>query len=1026
MADEEQEMHSNISNLNFLLNEKALQSFEKENNVVFSPLPLHTFLLLLSQDQTYCYNRNFISTLRLYKNHDLCIKYYKDFISSFHTLDNGIFSLTRKLLIKDNYLLHDDFKNIINNFNYEIEAVDFNEKDTAAKLIDSWFGNKTHSLIKGLSDKSLNDNTHLALLDAVHFKGKWDRMFNLEPSPRMFHLSEMDSIETQMLKTTGEFYYKSDEDMAVTALELPLTSEEFSVIVILPDKSKTQDAINLSWYFPGLLENMTKENIEVLLPKFKIEQLLNCRNIFTNMYLKEEFEDNVFFFDMLQSEFLKFAQIDEKGFISVDEKGVEAASGLAVTMVPAEFNKEIISPDGLKMSEMSIKTVISNRFAKTLVTCKVQNNDKSAKEATFTVVLPETAFITEFVMEMDGKSYKSYIKGVEEARSVYDEALARGKSAGIVEADARDSTQFNVSVNMEPQSIAVFLLTYEEMLQRIHDQYELVLNICPGRIVDNLSVEVNINESRALKFVRTPPLRSGKEMKKIMDPFLVPSSDIKTNANSSVVKFSADVQQQQKIACYLGTPFSDGFTGQFVVQYDVERDPKNGEILLQDGYFVHFFAPNDLDPLRKHVVFLLDTSSSMTGRKLDQLKDAMMSILSDIRKGDLISIIEFNQDVIVWDIESEKSKVIFCTDFNNFDEPFGALGELSLPSPLLADEVTIGKAKNVVRRMPGQGSTFMIGGLEVALYMIKIGQEKIIDKSSKYQPIMVFLTDGQPNIGCGSTDRITHMVTKLNLRHNNVPIFSLSFGEGADKSFLRELSLKNFGFSRHIYEASDASLQLQSFYKQISSPLLTDIKFKYESDVTEVTRSHFPIYFRGGELVVSGKCKGCQLRNDINGCGPRGYLNLGSIVRNPVTSLERLWAYLTVKQLLEERNTVDNKEELTKRAVDLSLKYSFVTEVTSLVVVKPDETCDTNPPLDVSEDLSCNFRSLLVKRKTSKWKTEPEEEITECCEEIEDIQPEEPKKLEFTADHPFFVALALKRGDKKILLFVGWIQKPSY
>lgn len=202
-----------------------------------------------------------------------------------------------------------------------------------------------------------------------------------------------------------------------------------------------------------------------------------------------------------------------------------------------------------------------------------------------------------------------------------------------------------------------------------------------------------------------------------------------------------------------------------------------------------------------------------------------------------------------------------------------------MPNPVLADDVIINKAKNVVQKISADGSTFMIGGLEVALYMIKDGQDKVIDKNLKYQAIMLFLTDGQPNVGCSwppqivgtvsdifyihteetNTDIIIcilFQVTQLNLKHDNVPIFSLSFGEGADKSFLRQLSLKNFGFSRHIYEASDASLQLQSFYKQISSPLLTDIMFKYESDVTEVTRCHFPIYFKGKELIVAGRSKG--------------------------------------------------------------------------------------------------------------------------------------------------------------------------
>lgn len=64
--------------------------------------------------------------------------------------------------------------------------------------------------------------------------------------------------------------------------------------------------------------------------------------------------------------------------------------------------------------------------------------------------------------------------------------------------------------------------------------------------------------------------------------------------------------------------------------------------------------------------------------------------------------------------------------------------------------------------------------------------------------------------------------------------------------------MKNLGFARHIYEAADASLQLQEFYKQISSPLLSDVHFKYVNGASKLTKQIFPIYFKGSELVVAG------------------------------------------------------------------------------------------------------------------------------------------------------------------------------
>ena len=59
---------------------------------------------------------------------------------------------------------------------------------------------------------------------------------------------------------------------------------------------------------------------------------------------------------------------------------------------------------------------------------------------------------------------------------------------------------------------------------------------------------------------------------------------------------------------------------------------------------------------------------------------------------------------------------------------------------------------------------------------------------------------------------------------------------------------------------------------------------------------------------------------------------------------QRLWAYLTIKELLSKRlisDDTEEKEEFEERALNLSLKYHFVTPLTSLVVVKPDGSNDT-------------------------------------------------------------------------------------
>jgi secreted protein with Ig-like and vWFA domain len=68
---------------------------------------------------------------------------------------------------------------------------------------------------------------------------------------------------------------------------------------------------------------------------------------------------------------------------------------------------------------------------------------------------------------------------------------------------------------------------------------------------------------------------------------------------------------------------------------------------VNEGYFVYFFAPQGLDPLRKLAIFVLDVSGSMEGRKLEQVKEAMSKILDDLGPSDYFNLIEFSYSVTV-------------------------------------------------------------------------------------------------------------------------------------------------------------------------------------------------------------------------------------------------------------------------------------------------------------------------------------------------------------------------------------------
>ena len=129
----------------------------------------------------------------------------------------------------------------------------------------------------------------------------------------------------------------------------------------------------------------------------------------------------------------------------------------------------------------------------------------------------------------------------------------------------------------------------------------------------------------------------------------------------------------------------------------------------------------------------------------------------------------------------------------------------------------------------------------------------------------MFLTDGEPTEGETSLTNILSNVRKRNLEIK-VPIYTLAFGNGADFDFLKKLSLRNSAFARKIYEGSDAVVQLENFYSEISTPLLTDVKITYLNDtiVEESTDDKSGTYFSGSEIVTAGKLsQPCALPRDL-------------------------------------------------------------------------------------------------------------------------------------------------------------------
>ncbi|NXU83285.1 ITIH4 inhibitor, partial [Xiphorhynchus elegans] len=519
---------------------------------------------------------------------------------------------------------------------------------------------------------------------------------------------------------------------------------------------------------------------------------------------------------------------------------------------------------------------VTSRFAHTVIISRIVNRANESQEATFEVELPKTAFITNFSMSIDGKVYPGIIKEKAAAQKEYDTAVSRGQSAGLVK--------------------------YVAILSKA----------APALLLGSLfgwgQIDVHIFEPQGIRFLETDSTFMTNELTEALTKV--------QNETKAHILFKPTVGQQ-KVNPELDETL---LNGDFVVRYDVKREATAGDIQIVNGYFVHYFAPSEMPVFPKNVIFVIDRSGSMSGRKIEQTRDALLKILQDLRPEDHFSFITFNSKVAEW-----KSSLLPATEEN------------------------VASAAAFVQTLSARGGTDISGALLRAVSVLDQA-ESLPERSVS---MVILLTDGQPTSGERNVEVIQENIQKA--IDGKYALFCLGFGFDVSYKFLEKMALSNGGIARRIYEKADAALQLQDFYQEVATPILTKIEMQYPENAIEgLTKSNFKLFFEGSEIVVSGKInngldllpveiKAQSHTSDLTLKEEANVKEKEKIFQDQRyifgNFIERLWAYLTIQQLLEKAISAPEEDQkaLEAKALELSLEYSFVTPLTSMVVTKPGD-----------------------------------------------------------------------------------------
>ena len=525
---------------------------------------------------------------------------------------------------------------------------------------------------------------------------------------------------------------------------------------------------------------------------------------------------------------------------------------------------------------------IKDQVAETTIEQEFYNPNSRQVEGTFLFPVPKGAAISKFSMEINGKQVEAELLAADKARTIYEDIVRKLKDPALMEYAGRDVFK-----------VRIFPIEAHGK-KRIHLSYSQVLKADTGLVSYTLPLKAS-SKSLSLKV----DLQSQRPLKSIYSPSH--SVEVKRHGASkaTIGLESNETKNESDFELYYSMENSD-------VAIDLLTYKQPGE----DGYFLLLASPGSETRtgkvLPKDVMFVLDTSGSMAGAKLEQAKKALSFCVENLNDADRFEIIRFATEV---------------------ETLFGRITD--------ASEGQRSRAQAFIKELKPTGGTAINDALQKALALRPEAGERPF--------VIIFLTDGRPTIGITKEETIVENVTKAN--RSNTRVFCFGIGTDVNTHLLDKITEQTKAFSQYVLPEEDIEVKVSNFFSKIKEPVLANptVSFPERIRATKMYPTPLPDLFRGDQVVLVGRYAGHGSGAiEISGKVDRETRKFAEDVRFPEESgahefIPRLWAMRRVGYLLDEVRLHGDNKELKDEVTELARKYGIVTPYTAYLIIEDEK-----------------------------------------------------------------------------------------
>jgi serpin B len=227
------------------------------------------------------------------------------------------------------------------NYGAGLRVLDFvRAPEESRVIINDWISQQTEGRIENLIPQGTIDSlTRLVLTNAVTFNAPWAHPFReAMTEPGAFTLLDGSRVVVPMMRQAESLGYADGE--GYQAVELPYDGHEMSMVIILPERDRF-DEFESSLdgnRVQEIVSDLTDRQVALKMPSFEFDSRFELSQALEELGMPAAFSRTAADFSgMTGTKDLFISDVLHKAFVSVDERGTEAAAATAVVMVGSEM-----------------------------------------------------------------------------------------------------------------------------------------------------------------------------------------------------------------------------------------------------------------------------------------------------------------------------------------------------------------------------------------------------------------------------------------------------------------------------------------------------------------------------------------------------------------------------------------------------------------------------------------------------------------------------------------------------------------